>query len=164
MKSIFITIISIIFFMGNGYTQTKQIAHKSHSGSAASFNLDAPDNFGIVIRILSDSIIKINDSTAVERIQQTFSHTTLVDTLRSAIFAQITNEQKDSINKRREVPVVFVGFDAATIRKNSSKNVQKKSYTLLPLFPSPRMTLFMIALGFLAIVLYNFLPKEQLVK
>src|SRR5688572_19684193 len=36
-----------LFLCASAEAQTKRIAHKSHSGSAASFRIDGPDNFGL---------------------------------------------------------------------------------------------------------------------
>jgi len=39
-------LIAMVIFSATGFSQTKKIAHRSHSGKAASFSINGADNFG----------------------------------------------------------------------------------------------------------------------
>ena len=43
---IFLLFIAMAVFSATGFSQTKKIAHRSHSGKAASFTICGADNFG----------------------------------------------------------------------------------------------------------------------
>jgi hypothetical protein len=158
MKTTIVLIIGILSI--NGIAQTKQIAHKSHSGTAESFTMDGPDNFGIVIRILSDSLIKLNDSTAVEKRYFTFGETQMQDTLHSSIFSNLTIQRRDSINNRREVPVTFVGFDSVIQSKSIKGKKQQTNIIINPSFPDASNVIVLIAMLLIGIGLFKYLPKE----
>ncbi|MCB9232607.1 MAG: hypothetical protein H6581_13130 [Bacteroidia bacterium] len=46
MKKLLLVLISLVLVIFTGYSQTKRVAHRSHSGSNATFNLMGEDNFG----------------------------------------------------------------------------------------------------------------------
>lgn len=68
MKKLVFFLFAMIFISLPGFSQTKKIAHKSHSGSTGSFSLSGMDNFGIIhkqprSREKKDSTKKIKKDT-----------------------------------------------------------------------------------------------------
>ena len=46
MKKIFLVTVAMALFSVAGFSQTKKIAHRSHSGKDNTFSIFGPDNFG----------------------------------------------------------------------------------------------------------------------
>ena len=120
---------ALLFLTLTGFSQTKTIYHKSHSGESVHFDPGNPGNLGMVDpRYMIDLIEKINDSTVVH--YQTFTGTNREkeprDTIRNDDRWTGENVNLDSLQKRYPA-AEFIGFETekengSFFRKTSKKN------------------------------------------
>ena len=61
MKKIVLSTLAAILIAQSGFTQTKLIFHRSHSGSNVSFSLDGPDNLGNLREPVYEKIVEHNE-------------------------------------------------------------------------------------------------------
>lgn len=74
MRKIFLFALTIMC-VEFGFSQTKIISHKSHSGEMSTFSSASTGNFGLGERMFQyhvDTVIKVNDTFAIE--VRTYSH------------------------------------------------------------------------------------------
>jgi len=68
MKKSLLATLAALLFVQTGFTQTKLIFHRSHSGSDLSFSLDGPDNLGYFPQKFTEEEIKeMNEAEAKEQ-------------------------------------------------------------------------------------------------
>jgi len=121
------------------FAQTKLIAHKSHSGSNANFNLALNEdlfdinesNFGNPIpRYSLDSIRKVQDSVLVEYSSKKNSKNIKIDSVKKHPFCNglISKDSVDKIFKSQGRKVKIIGF-------KSQKEINRKQKRTLKIKP-----------------------------
>jgi hypothetical protein len=134
MKSIFLTLALLSITIGTTFSQTKMIAHKSHSGKNKTFNADfSTNNFGIEPTLTRvDSIRKISKSTII-------LYTTLgADTVNDPKYASLPVDSLRKIYSAGSQRIKFIGFEKKkATKKPASIPKQKKSMIFIPGKNSP---------------------------
>lgn len=108
MKATLFVLLTLLSFTASA--QTKIIGHKSHSGAAANFSIEAEGNFGLFIERRVSLIQKISDSVVV----MTYVKTTKKNKPKEVF-------RKDTVNFNYDIPSIeslkhqypnakFVGF------------------------------------------------------
>jgi hypothetical protein len=142
------------------FAQTPLIAHKSHSGSAVSYEIDPSANFGMVAPEIQHIQI-INDSTYVKKYG--FGQTMYqLDTVKLRL-NQIPADLKDSLAKVYHQPIIIDSTqhiqpqtqEAKPINKRVAKPVNKKKSSSL-LF-----ILIFVSAGLLTTKIIESFFKEQ---
>lgn len=142
------------------FAQTPLIAHKSHSGSAVSYEIDPSANFGMVAPEIQHIQI-INDSTYVKKFG--FGQTVYeLDTVKLRL-NQIPADLRDSLSKVYHQPIIIDSTqhiqpqtqEAKPINKRVAKPVNKKKSSSL-LF-----ILIFVSAGLLTTKIIESFFKEQ---
>ncbi len=174
----------ILIFGSFGYSQTKLISHKSHSGSDQTFAIavendlfDIEDsNFGYIIRtenfVKLDSVIYISENKIV-RVSSEYTQRYKNSNKQKCSADELTKIKKDtifikpkSIKKGLTVKDVKANLDSLkiynnnlneTIYKGFDKKAKKKS-SIIPLFNNfpniPNSFFLIIILSFLSVLVY----------
>jgi len=103
-------VLFLLSFCFTCFSQTKKIAHRSHSGKNSTFKpFNYSDNFGLPSRDI-DSIIKISDKKIVE--VPTFPQYYKRDTINIKDYYMFKNPKISMDSIRKKYPdIKFVGFD-----------------------------------------------------
>jgi hypothetical protein len=162
---------NVIFLFAIGtclsaFTQTAIIAHKSHSGNAATFVIDPSTNFG-AIEIQQPMITKINDTTII-----IYDQYGGVDTVYNDPFFSKKNISIDSLNNSSFRYYHFINFDTLVPLENrdtaaksmqteptqptNSVKIKKKS----PVKNHGELALTLIILSIMTIVLNRFVRMK----
>jgi len=106
-----------LLFSLTTYSQTKIIAHKSHSGKASTFNIHSVHNFGLGPMISTDTVIHVSDSIFVAVMSEYLSKKTWKDTVEYSATNKNYYLQHIFLGKsleelKSEMPsTVFIGFE-----------------------------------------------------
>ncbi len=112
-----LSITLLLLFSITTYSQTKIIAHKSHSGKASTFNIHSVHNFGLGPMISTDTVIHVSDSIFVAIMSEHLSKKTWKDTVEYSATNKNYYLQNIYLNKsleelQAEMPrTVFIGFE-----------------------------------------------------
>lgn len=108
------------------FSQTREIAYKSHSGNMHYFKGDGDGNFGLVEPIsILDSIVKINDSTIVQCVNNTFKAYSYDTIINSKIWLN-PYLNLDSIQNQYHQNVVFIGFEKPVTKQKAPPTQQRR--------------------------------------
>ena len=146
-KNLSLAICLLIFPIAT-FSQTKLIAHKSHSGSLSDFEVtQSSDNFGLPQQILK-SITWLSDTSVLEKGEHWGRE--YVDTVYNHIYCNNPNISIDSLKKLYSDHVEFINFDK---RKNNGffpfnpgNNFPKGPSGILILIVSIALLSFMMAI------------------
>lgn len=123
--SIFYTIVLCAVAGLSAFSQTKRIAHKSHSGTAASFSRYSAHNFGLP-PIHLDSVLKLSDKKVVR--YRSYGYTgsqAITDTISHHIHFINPSISLDSL-KTLFPDTKFIGFDKAPPHQEKAGPSKKK--------------------------------------
>lgn len=126
MKTIY-TVIIILLFSVNSFSQTELIAFKSHSGNMEYFKVDGADNLGGPA-IMIDSIFKLNDSTIIEYNSYGWGNSNngpvYTDTVVNHPICKIPNVPIDSLKGiYYRSNIIFIGFDSVEVDNKKSDSL-----------------------------------------
>ncbi len=115
-----ITVIILIVLSLSAKSQTRRIAHKSHSGKASTYSVFGKDNFGLPSSKL-DSVLKISDKKVVTYESYKYKNAkAIIDTLKEHYHFTNNTIGLDSL-KKLYPGVKFIGF----IKTNKTLNSKK---------------------------------------
>ena len=127
----------LLLFCFTLQAQTKIIAHKSHSGKPATFNIHSTHNFGLTPIITTDTVIHVSDSVFVAIMSEEFSKSSWRDTvkysaknkryyLRHIFLGKSLDELKE------EMPnTVFIGFEEGQQHQGQNQNFHQQQIEYL---------------------------------
>ncbi len=123
MKTIkyFLLSTAIFLFLSistNSYSQTKMIAHKSHSGSSKTFTPNSAGNFGEPFHFQLDTIVKLTDTSVVEI--RTFMEMREVDTIFNHRLCNNPEIGFDSL-KIYYPHIALIGFEESANKEQENK-------------------------------------------
>jgi len=149
MKLFYTLIFSL--FVSYSFSQTKAIAHKSHSGDMANFSIiDYDDNLGLPSAHLVE-VIKLNDSTAVLVKSRDFKDRYLeTDTI---ISNPIEPYVKSLLKYEDLNQIKLVGFDSlkAALTPSAEKN-KRNSIHIIPIKNNSNSGQMMLYLSIISLV------------
>lgn len=138
MKTKFIFLLFVILLLSTHLqAQTKIIAHKSHSGKAATFNIHSSHNFGWVPIMVLDTLVRLSDSVYVEIMhERTFNNIEKDTVVHNAntknYYRQFVYIGKSLEELKADYPqTVFIGFEEA--QQKPKKKFQFLHQELIPI-------------------------------
>lgn len=181
------TLILIIILSALSLTaisQTKMIAHKSHSGSLQNFTTDGIHNFGDPpMPMVIDTVKRLSDSTIVRVFHDYWGNNS--DTIQNHPFFNDPNIAVDSLQKMFP-ETTFVGYDTTPPqqqdnqqsqqnnqqqpqekkakkknKKKRNKKEDKSTFFLIPNLPSGGTPLLIIILSISSLIFYNTRKKKK---
>ena len=103
-------------------SQTKIIAHKSHSGKMSTFSIKSEGNFGLPAHVI-DSIRKISENVIVEYSRYNFAGSP-IDTVVNHPLCSNPKISLDSLKKLYPARVKFIGFESANADDTQKNELQ----------------------------------------
>jgi hypothetical protein len=156
---------AVWIFAYSAFSQTQKIAHKSHSGSVATFTIEGDGGYGLPTQFyILDTVVKYSDTCVIEIFTKTFSSEKYMDTLcENNQYRYMNLADKGVIDSLKQNSyfrsVEFIGFEVL----NQSSQSKENSVPIFIKKPKTgnKLPLLFVFIGLVVAILFWFQYKVQ---